>query len=62
MAFTLGAEPELVRNSPLTLIGSVSQVIDKLVAIREQLGISYVVVFDSAIDEMAPVVAQLAGT
>jgi hypothetical protein len=52
----------LVRDSPLTLLGSVPQVVEKLIAIRERLGISYVVIFDSAIDDMTPVVAQLAGT
>jgi probable F420-dependent oxidoreductase len=62
LAATLGTEPDLVRTTPLTLIGSVPEVVDKLVAIREQLGLSYVVVFDTAIDEMTPVVAQLAGT
>lgn len=60
-ASTLGIEPDVVRNSPLLLIGSVSEVVDKLVATREQLGISYVVVFDTAMDEMRPVVAELAG-
>jgi probable F420-dependent oxidoreductase len=62
LASSLRTEPDLVRTTPLTLIGSVPEVVDKLVAIREELGISYVVVFDTAIDEMAPVVAQLAGT
>jgi probable F420-dependent oxidoreductase len=62
LAATLGTDPDLVRTTPLTLIGSVPEVVDKLVATRERLGISYVVVFDSAIDEMAPIVAQLAGT
>jgi probable F420-dependent oxidoreductase len=62
LASRLGTEPDLVRTTPLTLIGSVPEVVDKLVAVREQLGISYVVVFDSAVDEMAPVVAKLAGT
>lgn len=60
LASTLGVEPDVIRSSPLTLIGSVSEVVDKLVANRELLGISYVVVFESAIDDMAPVVAQLA--
>jgi probable F420-dependent oxidoreductase len=59
---SLGVKEELVRESPLTLIGSASEVIDKLVANRERLGISYVVVFDSATDGMTPVVQQLAGT
>jgi probable F420-dependent oxidoreductase len=62
LASTLGVEVELVRDSPLTLIGSVPEVVDKLVANRERLGISYVVVFDTAIDDMTPVVQQLAGT
>jgi probable F420-dependent oxidoreductase len=62
VASTFGVETELVRNSPLTLIGSVPEVIDKLVANREGLGISYVVVFDTAIDDMTPIVQQLAGT
>jgi hypothetical protein len=62
LASALGVEAELVRDSPLTLIGSVPEVVDKLVATRGRLGISYVVVFDTAINDMTPVVAQLAGT
>jgi hypothetical protein len=62
VADSLGVEPELVRTSPLTLIGSVAEVVEKLVGIRERLGISYFVVSDSAVDDMAPVVAKLAGT
>ena len=62
VASRLGTEPDLVRTTPLTLIGSVPEIVDKLVATREQLGISYMVVFDTAIDEMSPVVTQLAGT
>jgi probable F420-dependent oxidoreductase len=62
LASSLGVAANLVRDSPLTLLGSVPQVVEKLIAIRERLGISYVVIFDSAIDDMTPVVAQLAGT
>jgi probable F420-dependent oxidoreductase len=62
LASRLGTRPELVRSSPLTLIGSVGEVVEKLIATRERLGISYVAVFDVALDEMTPVVAQLAGT
>lgn len=62
LASTLRVEPDVIRTSPLTLVGSVSEVVDKLVATREMLGISYVVVFESAIDEMTPVVRQLTGT
>ena len=58
----LGVTPELVRNSPLALVGSQSKMIEKLHYIREQTGISYFAVFDSALDDMSPIVAQLAGT
>jgi hypothetical protein len=61
LASNLGITPDLIRSSPLTLIGSLDEVVEKLVANRELLGISYVVVFDTAIDDMTPVVAQLAG-
>jgi hypothetical protein len=37
-------------------------VTEKLLAIREDLGLTYFVVFDTAIDDMAPVVAGLAGS
>jgi probable F420-dependent oxidoreductase len=60
LASQLGVAAELVRDSPLTLLGTVAEVVDKLVATRERLGISYVVVFDTAIDDMTQVVAQLA--
>jgi probable F420-dependent oxidoreductase len=58
----LAAAFAMDEEHPLTLIGSVSEIVDKLVAMRERLGISYVVVFDSAVDDMTPVVKQLAGT
>lgn len=46
----------------MLLVGPVSEVVDKLVATRERLGLSCVVVFDTAVEEMRPVVARLAGT
>jgi len=51
----------VVRNSPVFLIGSTSEIVEKLIAAREQLGIAYVVVLDSAIEEMRPIAARLAG-
>jgi probable F420-dependent oxidoreductase len=62
VAADLGVTPELVRTSPLALVGSQSEIINKLKGIREQTGISYFVVFDSALDDMGPVAARLAGT
>lgn len=47
--------------SPLTLIGTIDEICDKLERLREHLGISYWVVKSPAMDEFAPVVARLAG-
>jgi len=44
------------------LAGTVEEVVDQLVARREELGFSYVVLGDDTFEPFAPVVAQLAGT
>lgn len=62
VADNLGVPPEVVRASPLALVGSQSEIVNKLLAIREQTGISYFTVFDSAFADMGPIVASLAGT
>jgi hypothetical protein len=62
VAAQLSVPTELVRSSPLALVGSEREVIEKLHTVREQTGISYFAVFDAAIDDMAPVVSKLAGT
>jgi probable F420-dependent oxidoreductase len=54
-----GATAELLDDTPFVLIGSVEQVIDKLGRLREDLGVSHVVVRDA--EQFAPVVAALAG-
>jgi probable F420-dependent oxidoreductase len=59
---SFGIPLEVLRLSPITLVGTVGQVTEKLLAIREDLGLTYFVVFDTAIDDMAPVVAGLAGS
>ncbi len=51
--------PETIDGSPFGLFGSVQQVVDKLHGLRDELGISHVVVRDP--DDMAPVVAALSG-
>ena len=50
---------EVLEETPFVLIGSVEQVADKLERLREDLGISHVVVRDA--EGFAPVVAALAG-
>ena len=44
------------------MIGTVDEVCDKLVARREEWGVSYVVFGDENFEAFAPVVARLAGT
>ena len=49
----------VVEETPFVLIGSVDQIVEKLLGLRERLGISHVVVRDAP--QFAPVVAALAG-
>lgn len=62
MAPTFGIDPEVVRQSPVVLAGTVEQICDDLLARRDRWGLSYMVFEYAAAEAMAPVVAQLAGT
>jgi probable F420-dependent oxidoreductase len=62
MAPMFGVSPEEALESGAACVGSVDEIIDQLLARRERWGLSYVVVGDENVDEMAPVVAKLAGT
>ena len=53
--------PEQVRESPFLLIGTVDEIAETLRTRRAALGISYVVVFERAMEAFAPVVARLIG-
>ena len=53
---------EEILQSPYVLVGTVDQLVEDLQARRERWGISYYVVFEPAMDALAPVVARLAGT
>ncbi len=46
----------------MVYVGSVDEICDRLRAMRERIGVSYFVVFETAFEELAPVVAALAGT
>jgi probable F420-dependent oxidoreductase len=52
---------EVIRDSPLYLIGSRSQVVDKLLRLREEIGLSYFAFFGVAREALTPIVAELAG-
>ena len=57
-----GMTPEQVLASPYFLIGSIDAIVERLLALRERYGISYVSVFPQDMEAFAPVVARLAGT
>src|SRR4051812_9404181 len=61
LAQVFDATPAEVLASPLTLIGSVTEIVDRLHERRERWSYSYVVVPHDKIEEFAPVVAQLSG-
>ena len=56
-----GLTPNNILDSTYLLIGTVDQIVDDLLARRKQLGISYYVVFEPAMEALAPVVQRLAG-
>jgi hypothetical protein len=62
MAPGFGVTAEQALEIPYAWVGSVDQICDQLRAARERWGFSYFVIHDDAMDAMAPVVAQLAGT
>jgi probable F420-dependent oxidoreductase len=62
MAPMFGVSPAEALESGAACVGSVEEIVDQLHARRERWGLSYVVVGDDNVDEMAPVVAKLAGT
>jgi len=53
--------PAEILESPYVLVGTVDQQVEDLEKRRERWGISYHVVFEPAMDALAPVVARLAG-
>lgn len=62
LAPAFGLTPEAALSSPHSLAGTVEQIIDDLVEQRERFGISYIGLSADAMDDLAPVVARLAGT
>ncbi len=62
LAPVFGLEADQFLESPHILVGTVEELVDKLVRQREELGISYIGLGIESMDELAPVVARLAGT
>lgn len=59
LAARLGTEPEAVEKCPHLLVGSVEQLCERLIELRESLGISYFIFRRDVMEEIAPVVDKL---
>ena len=62
VAQLLGYPPEDVAASSTVLIGTEDEIVETLLARREELGFSYWVLHRGDVEAFAPVVARLAGT
>ena len=62
LARQMRTTPEVIDAMPGTLVGSREQIVEKLHANRERYDISYPVMPGAAMEAMAPIVAQLAGS
>lgn len=62
MAPALGLTPAAALETPHALVGTSDEIVDQLVARRERWGISYIGISADSLDDMAPVIARLAGT
>jgi len=58
----LGLDPEAALASPFAVAGDVERIVDTLLERRERWGFSEIGISASACDDLAPVVARLAGT
>ena len=60
LAERFGFTADDLQGSPFVLLGTVDDIVEKLLGLRERLGISYVTVREA--DAFAPVLARLSGT
>ena len=61
MSDSWGISTEEVLGSPYILIGSTDAIVEMIEQRREQLGLTYYVIFDRDIDNFAPIVSRLKG-
>ena len=57
-----GVPPDVLLNAPFFQIGSVEQITENIIQMRERWGVSYVLFQSDGIQPLAPVVAKLTGT
>jgi probable F420-dependent oxidoreductase len=56
------ADPEVLRDHPNVLVGTVPEIVDRLQQQRETIGVNYVTIPQDQVDSFAPVCARLSGT
>lgn len=61
LAAQYGVDTQAIEDSPFFLVGTPEQVSEKVWHIREQFGISHIVVWEEHCASLAPVVARLTG-
>lgn len=61
VATMLAIEPDGLLDHPNVLIGSPDEIVDRLQARRQAIGVNYVSIQQSQIDSFAPIVAHLSG-
>ncbi len=62
LAASFGQDPQQVVETPSALIGSVDEIVEKLISCRERWGLSYWVVHEAEMDAFAEVIGKLEGT
>ncbi len=62
LASSFGQDPQQVVETPSALIGSVDEIVEKLISCRERWGLSYWVVHEAEMDAFAEVIGKLEGT
>ena len=62
LAGALSVTPDQIEGTPIVLIGTTEEIVDILRQRREEFGFSYIVVHETEMEALAPVVATLAGT
>ncbi|HUA94643.1 MAG TPA: hypothetical protein VMB82_03865, partial [Acidimicrobiales bacterium] len=56
------ADPDVLRDHPNVLVGTVEQIIERLQVQRERIGVNYVTIPQDQVDSFAPVCSRLSGT
>jgi probable F420-dependent oxidoreductase len=56
------ADPEVLRDHPNVLVGSAEEIVERLHARRERIGVNYITIPQDQLDSFAPICARMRGT